>query len=256
MIIKRFILFIMLLSGLEISAQLYTGMSGMIHVPDAEMFDEGEAQIGAYYMNHNFLPWSNKSGYKSFQYNGKPYNTADFYLSITPFKWIQIGYTFTLFKTLDPGYDKPKYNRKDRYISLKLNPIRERKWVPAIAIGSNDFLGSATKRHKGGKETSGYFCNYYLAATKHFGFIPKSEIGVTVAYRYAPNDYFKKWEGVVGGVTWRPTWYKNWRVIAEWSGNGVNIGSDILLWKHLFVQAAMIECRYFSGGLSYRVNLF
>ena len=33
------------------SAQLYTGMSGLIHVPSAEMFEAGEAQIGAYYMN-------------------------------------------------------------------------------------------------------------------------------------------------------------------------------------------------------------
>ncbi len=256
MSIRRIILLVMLISAIELHAQLYTGMSGLINTPSAEMFDAGEVQIGGYYMENHFLPGSNKSGYR-FYCQGKPYNTVDFYASITPFNWIQIGYTFTLLKAKLEGHDKPGYNMKDRYISLKLNPIKEKGWIPSIAIGANDFLSSATKRHEHDEytESSGYFCNYYLAVTKHFN-IPKSIIGVNIAYRYSPNGYFKKWCGVVGGLTWSPTWFKDLRVIAEWTGHEVNLGADVLLWKHLFIQAALVRCKYFSGGLSYRVNLF
>lgn len=237
------------------SAQLYTGMSGLIHVPSAEMFEAGEAQIGAYYMNRHFLPGSDNPELKGFKYDGKGYDTVDFYASITPFSWIQIGYAFTLEKHLIEGYDKPGYNMKDRYISLKVQPLGEGKWYPAVALGANDFLSSATKRHTGASETGGYFCNFYIALTKHFD-LRGSELGVNLDYRYSPNEYFRKWNGVVGGVAWRPRGFRKLRVMAEWTGHEVNIGADILLWRHLFIQTAMVGCRYFTGGISYRVNLF
>lgn len=245
---------LVVLSVMTAQAQMYTGMSGLINVPSAEMFESGEVHIGGYFMNKHFLPGS-ESKKNGFKYNGSPYNTFDFYASITPFRWMQIGYTFTLMKTLAEGHDKPKFNQKDRYISLKFNPFREGKWMPAIAIGANDFLSSATKRHNGSGEDAGYFCNYYLVATKHFD-VHGSEIGVNLAYRYAPNDYSSKWTGVVGGITWRPRWKPDLRAIAEWTGNEINIGADVLLWKHMFIQAALVKCKYFTGGLSYRVNLF
>ena len=131
------------------------------------------------------------------------------------------------------GYEKPKYNQKDRYFSVKLNPLREGRYYPAIAIGSNDFLGSPSKRHGHGGSGAGYFCNYYIVATKHFKPLGH-DIGVNLAYRYCPTTYSEKWEGVVGGITWQPKWVPDLRVIAEYTGNEVNIGVDCLLWKHSF----------------------
>lgn len=234
-------------------AQLYTGLSGLINTPSADMNEEGTARIGGYFMNKHFTPDDN--GINGFIYDGKKYNTADFYLSITPFKWIELGYTFTLQKTLAEGHDKPKYNQKDRYFSIKLNPLREGRYHPAIAIGSNDFLGSPTKRHAHGGSGAGYFCNYYIATTKHFK--PHGhDISVNLAYRYCPNVYNEKWEGVVGGITYRPSFAKNLRAIAEYTGDEINIGADCLLWKHLLLQASLQDGKYFSGGVCFQMNLF
>ena len=251
---RLWILLVFLWSGGSSAwAQLYTGLSGLINTPSADMNEEGTARIGGYFMNKHFTP--DDDGRHGFIYDGKKYNTADFYVSVTPFKWIELSYTFTLQKSLLEGYDRAKYNQKDRYFSIKLNPLREGRYHPAIAIGSNDFFGSPTRNHSYGYNNAAYFRNYYIAATKHFK--PHGHnISVNLAYRYCPNVYNEKWEGVVGGITWQPKWIPNLRAIAEYTANEINIGADCLLWKHLFLQAVLQDGKYFSGGVCFQTNLF
>lgn len=64
------------------------------------------------------------------------------------------------------------------------------------------------------------------------------------------------WNGVVGGITYRPSFARNLRAIAEYTGNEINVGADYLLWKHLFLQATLQDGKYFSGGVCFCVNLF
>lgn len=237
----------------SMQAQMYTGISGLIHTPSAEMNEEGNARIGCYYLNSHFTP--DDDGRYGFVYEGKKYNTMDFYASITPFRWIELSYTFTLFKSLIEGYDRPKYNQKDRYFSIKINPLREGKYHPAIAIGSNDFIGSPTKRHGHGGSGAGYFCNYYVVATKHAN-LHGHRFGLNLAYRYCPTVYSEKWEGVVGGITYQPAFAPQLRAIAEYTGKEVNVGMDCLLWKHLLVQGCLQDGKHFSGGVCFQLNLF
>ena len=234
------------------SAQLYTGLSGLINPPSADMNEVGTARIGTYFMNKHFTP--DAIGIYGFHYEGEKYNTMDFYASIVPFSWVEIAYTFTLMKCKEEGYDKASYCEKDRYFSVKLRPLKEGKYWPAIVLGSNDVIGSPT-RWKNDDFSSGYFCNYYIAATKHF--LPGGhDISVNMAYRYCRNVSTKKWQGIVGGVTYQPSFAPNLRGIVEYTGDGVNIGADCLLWRHLFLQATLQDGKYFSGGACYQVNLF
>lgn len=242
------------IGALSSNAQLYTGMSGLIKNPSADMNPEGEAVIAGYFMNKHFTPGSADDIY-GFVYDGKKYNTFDFSVALTPFRWMEIGYTFTLQKALAEGHSKPKFNQKDRFFSVKFSPIREGKYYPAIAIGSNDFIGSAFRR-KGEKGSgAGYFCNYYIVATKHLD-SKGQDFGLSLGYRYAPRSFSKRWQGVFAGATWQPKWIPNFRLIGEWTGNEVNIGGYCLLWEHLFLQAALIEYRHFTGGIAFIVNLF
>lgn len=244
---------LLLLAGaLAAQGQLYTGMSGLVKNPSADMNPAGEAVIAGYFMNRHFTP-----GAGAFKYDGRKYDTFDFSIALTPFWWMEIGYTFTLQKTLAEGHDKPKFNQKDRYFSIKFRPLREGKYWPAVAIGANDFLSSAPihEDKEGIHRTGRYFSNYYIVATKHF--IPKGQdIGVSLGYRYSPAEYGKKWQGVVAGATWQPKWVPQLRLVGEWTGNEVNVGVDCLLWKHLFLQFAMVGCKYPTGGIAYCVNLF
>lgn len=244
---------LLLLAGaLAAQGQLYTGMSGLVKNPSADMNPAGEAVIAGYFMNRHFTPDA-----RAFYYDGKKYDTYDFSFAITPFSWMELSYSFTLMKTLADGHDKPRYNHKDRNLSIKFRPLKEGKYWPAIAIGANDVLSNVYKENasENGGNNTGYFCNIYIVATKHF--IPKGQdIGVSLGYRYVPVAHSKKWQGVVAGATWQPKWVPQLRLVGEWTGNEVNVGVDCLLWKHLFLQFAMVGCKYPTGGIAYCVNLF
>ena len=205
------------------SAQQYTGMSGLIHVPNAEMDDAGEARIGVHFLNREFTPDI------GFDYEGK-YHTMSHYLSITPFSWLEIGYTCTLQKgrainnegIVEDG--KPKLRFKDRYFSLKVQPLKEGKWWPAIAIGTNDPYGTDNKNGTGKEEEksqngdgkSQYFSNFYFAATKHLD-LKGHSLGFHLAYRHWKRSHNSKWNGPVGGITYRPSFQKKLRLIAEYT---------------------------------------
>ena len=128
-------------------AQLYTGMSGLIKNPSADMNETGEAVIAAYFLNRHFTPGS-EGDLIGFVSKGKKYDTFGFSIALTPFSWMEIGYTMTLQKTIAEGHTKPRFNQKDRFISVKFLPLKEGKYWPAIAIGSNDFIGSALRRSR------------------------------------------------------------------------------------------------------------
>lgn len=228
-------------------AQQYTGISGLLHVPSADMHHEGDACIGIHYLNKNMLPDV------GFLYNNEKYNTYDYYLSITPYSWIELSYVCT--KRMDMVDGEPVYKRKDRNFSMKIRPLQEGKYWPAVAIGCNDVASSvASIITSNNDNVQLYFQNYYLATTKHFD-LGGNELGVTLAYRYYTRDYNAKWNGIVGGVTFRPSFFPQARAIAEWTGNEFQIGIDALLFRHIFIQASLKDFKYPCVGLCFQTNL-
>ncbi len=228
-------------------AQQYTGISGLLHVPSADMHHEGDACIGIHYLDKNMLPDV------GFLYNNEKYNTYDYYLSITPYSWIELSYVCT--KRMDMVDGEPVYKRKDRNFSMKIRPLQEGKYWPAVAIGCNDVASSvASIITSNNDNVQLYFQNYYLATTKHFD-LGGNELGVTLAYRYYTRDYNAKWNGIVGGVTFRPSFFPQARAIAEWTGNEFQIGIDALLFRHIFIQASLKDFKYPCVGLCFQTNL-
>ncbi len=231
--------------SLAVSAQQYTGMQGLIHVPSADMDTVPVAHVGAHFVNEHFIP-------DGFKLDGEKYNSWTNYLSIQPFKWIEIGYGYTLMKfhkNLNKKNETGFYS-KDRYFSVRIQPIREDKWWPSIVIGGNDVVG-----HKNdGTSESNYYRNFYVAASKHYTLFGQ-RVGAHVAYRKWDKDYNHKWNGVVGGLTIQPSFYEPLRFVAEWDGCEPNIGLDCTLFKYIMVQASLQNCQYFSAGLALRVPL-
>lgn len=232
-------------------AQEYIGTSGLIHVPSAEMLPAGTARIGAFFLNKEFLP-DRISVRESGEDIGIKYNSFNHFFSIAPFSWIELAYTCTFEKGHKYGDENEPigYYFKDRFFSIKIRPLKEGKWHPAIAIGTNDPLRHYDDQSNDAK----YFMNFYMAATKHFD-LKRHKLGVHLAYRYYPSKYNKKWQGVVGGITYRPAFAKNLRGIVEYTGNDVNVGVDCYLWKLLFLQASLQNGKYFSGGIMLQVQL-
>lgn len=243
---RKWLCILLLLLPLGAAAQQYTGMSGLIHNPSADMDPEGMARIGGHFLNRAFTPD------EGFDDGDGKYHTGDFYLSLTPFKWVEVGYTFTLRKRGQDYFGEKTgvvgYFGKDRYISVKFRPLEEGKWWPSVAIGANDPITTAS-------EGNGCFSNFYVAATKHFEW-GGHRLGVHAAYRYWRRDFNKKWTGPVAALTYSPPFDRHrGRVIVEYTGAGVNVGVDYRLFDIVLLQACLQDGKYFSGGLCLCVNL-
>lgn len=227
-------------------AQQYTGTSGMAHIPTGEMHHEGDALIGAHFLNKAMTPDT------GFLYLGEKYNTFDYYVALTPFSWIEMSYVCTeRRRAIDEQTGQIQWS-KDRYASVKIQPLKEGKYCPAVAIGCNDILTSAFFKDK--PDVQLYFTNAYVAATKTFTFFG-NELGMTVAYRHFFRSYNAKWNGIVGGITFRPSFFPQWRLMAEYTGNEFILGTDVLLWQHLRLQASLKDFKYANAGLCLQFNL-
>lgn len=225
-----------------VRAQEYTGITGMMHVPTAEMAPAGTARVGAFYLNGEFTP-------EKLRYLGDKYGTYNHFLAIAPFSWVELSYVCTLLKNAKNNGETQKvgYYNKDRHFCVKIRPLKEGKYWPALALGAQDPTNT-----KEGDNT--YFKNYYVAASKHLNW-KGHELGLHLAYRYYRSDFNAKWRGVAGGITYRPAFAPNSRAMVEYTGSDVNVALDCYLWRLLFVQAGLQNGKYFSGGLVLRVQL-
>lgn len=227
------------------SAQQYTGMGGLIHVPSADMDTIPVSHIGAHYVNRNMIP-------EYMKIDGERYNSWTNYLSLQPFRWIEIGYGYTLWKFHRNGNPNAEigFYSKDRYVSARIQPVREKQWWPSVIIGGNDVVGS----NDNGTSASSLTKNYYVALSKHMD-LNGHLIGAHIAYRHYKQDFNEKWNGVVGGLTVQPPFYRPLRFIGEYNGDGVNVGADCTLFRYVMLQASLQQCQYFSGGVCLRVPL-
>lgn len=235
-----------LLFALGISAQQYYGLGGLINVPSADMDTVPVAHVGAHYLNEHMLP-------NKMTLDLKKYNSWSNYLTVQPFRWIEIGYGYTLekyHKNRNPNAEVGFYS-KDRYFSVRIQPVREAKWWPSVVFGGQDILGSADK---GASTGSDFYRNYYVALSKHVNLLEQF-VGLHVAYRKWSLESNKRWNGVVGGLTLQPSFYRPLRFIGEYDGEYVNVGADCTLFRYVMLQVSLQRFRYFSGGVCLRVPL-
>lgn len=246
-----FLLLLCLLSGLKITiaAQEYNGITGLLQVPNAEADSAGTFRGGISWVDKRMLPDMSYYG------DGIPFSAPCYTIGFSAWEWLQLSYTGTFVKTHggNPS-NELKYYNQDRHINIKLRPLKEGRWWPAVALGWDDIGSLKTLGLKESITTNNFFENLYVAASKHIN-VKGNELGVHLACRYYPKVKNRERRGVCGGVTVRPAFYKQLRGIVEWDGVGVNVGADVLLWRHLFVQAALAHGQGFSGGVGYHYTI-
>lgn len=245
------VLFLTLAS--QVCAQEYNGTTGLLHVPSAETDSAGTFRGGFAYFDRSFLP-PLMPDHNSFGYS----------IGITAFPWVELSYCSTmLWMHKNNRTDQPMgFYNEDRRVNVKLRPLKEGKWWPAVAVGMDDI--GRFKLMKSGTNRNNMFQNIYGVVSKNFD-IRGHRLGAHIAYRYYPSKDNRNFHGVVGGITYTPrlgaslqsprAWLQRPRLIVEWDGVGVNVGADVLLWRHLFVQAALIHGSGFMGGLGYHYRI-
>ena len=233
---------------LALSAQLTYGTTGLLHAPSAEMQRDKTVMIGGNFLNKEITPptWD--------------YHTYNYFLNVTIFPWLEIAYTCTLFQSQTIGIDwkvgKKKFTNQDRYFSARLRVLKEGqlwKYMPAVVVGTSDPYTESGDVQVGSADGNGYFCRFYVAATKHIP-IGKEKIGVHLSYLYNRRvDYHLN--GLAGGLTYAPSFAPDLTVIAEYDAKDFAFGATYLLFNHLHAQVELQRMKYFTGGLTYKIYL-
>lgn len=238
---KEFILSVLLTMGIyqSIQAQYMLGTTGMMNIPTADRQAPGTVMLGGNYLPKEMMPS---------RFN---YNTGNYFVSLSFFSFLELTYRETLGKT-DFMTSKPKYNQQDRSYSIRLCVWKEGKYLPGMAVGTNDPIAD-----KGANS----FQSYYGVVTKTLHLGAEHYLSASLGYyleggKNSDTRWFgNKYKGVFGGVSYTPAFCKELKLMAEYDSDGVNVGAAVRLWKHLSLHAFSHDFNCVSGGIRYECTL-
>lgn len=239
-------------------AQFTDGMTGLLHMPNAEMQKQGTVMIGVNYLHYKQVPFIYASNYH--------YNTYNYFLNITVFPWLEVSYICTLNKGIPnhpywPQSTWGKFRNQDRHFAGKIRLVSEGsywKYMPNVVIGVSDPTtgqsGNEFSNVSVGETGNGYFNCWYAALSKHFD-LKNGELGVHFSYLYNERKD-NPLNGPAFGVNFKPSFHNNLNIIAEYDAKTFNIGAIYSLWANLFnFLFELQDGKYVSAGLVYKVNL-
>ena len=267
---RTLLLGIITLNTLLVDAQALSGTTGLLFMPTADMQKDKTVLFGGNYLNTNHL--------SSHFHSREVDYTFNYYLNITFFPWLEIGYTCTLVhadhgSTYFPEKAWGKFTNQDRAFYGRLRLWKEgwwKDWTPQIVFGADD--PGSHEDHGGGEIISGntsgsnnYATRIYLAATKHFNFAGVGELGTHLAYIHGKAKGISEYKRPAAGANFRfnlagDEFYKKalngLNIMAEYDARTVNMGFNYALWNDCInMTCAFNECKYFSGGIYLKICL-
>jgi membrane-associated phospholipid phosphatase len=159
------------------------GQSGYINMPAAWTEQDGTFSTGYSYDAPYGSLWVTSSILPFLQVTGR-------YVSISGIQG---------FSDRSDGYGSAYGRYKDKVVDAKVRLWNESTWMPSVAVGATDLLGTEL------------FNGKYLVATKTFGRARNIEASLGFG-RNRPD-------GVFGGVRWVPLAAPRWAVVAEYDAN-------------------------------------
>ncbi len=172
-------------------AQFSYGTTGLLNMPTADMQRDKTFMAGANWLDsHGTVPrwW---------------YDTWNYYINVTIFPWLEVGYLCTGHKAVPTDYGNRsgywvastygRFINQDRSFHFRLRAWKEgwwKPWTPQIVLGANDAVGDSWN---GGSlsypsETTygnGFWHRYYLAFTRHFTFKGIGTLGAHLSWIYS-----------------------------------------------------------------------
>lgn len=283
--LKFLAVLMLVLCSSPLSAQQLVGTTGLLHAPTADMQPYKTFIMGANQIR-------NSTTSRHFWAPDK-HHTYNYYVNITPFPWLELGYTCTLVWAYHGSSYFPEkvwgtYANQDRSFYGRIRLWKEgwyNEWFPQVVLGLDD---PATHSGYGGGDIvstgeggNNYLTRYYLAVTKHFYYVGYGILGVhasAIAGRSKSDSYYK-----------RPALGVNFRVQTLEGGEGlfcgepfcwqqilngvnlmaevcptpeyrpvrevVNVGMDYQLYNdHVHVVAELNNGKHFNWGVQYRVH--
>ncbi len=225
-----------------VSADICTsGTSSLINIPVAQVTPHEYATIGLSYINHA-AAWLSRG-----KFNNYP---VYFSMGILPRLELSAGVVFV------PGrksYDGTS-TYKDAVISIQYVFVREKKWLPAIAIGIRDFYSYMLQNTSYLILSRHIIHNPWIKAQIHAGYgsdVMKHHHGVPEQDRRIPVGHTIV--GYFGGLS--VTLYKRLMFLLEYDSTNWNAGMRIPLFHSLSAELSLMHLRYVSGGIQWAFHL-
>ena len=227
---------LLLTSSFYLNAQSTLGVTGLLNSPSADMSPDGTVKIGGNFLPKGFLPdtWD--------------YNTFNYFLNITPVPFAEIAITNTALDNFNIG----RITNQDRAICIRLRPLKEGKYWPAVVVGSNDVLTTYSGIEAGSGNK--YFGTTYLALSKHFD-LSGNTFGIHAAYNIPVSVHANQKFPISGGVSFTPKFYKDLNIIAEYDTKSFNIGANIIVFKYLYFQFLLNKFRHPVAGFQFQFTI-
>lgn len=218
---KNFIIFLLVCS--VSNAQSLSSLTGYYNIPIANILEDREITIGAYYIPYRF------SSEKEFDRDAIAYYASCGFL---PFMEMSLRFTKRL---------GPKYALGDRMFSFKIRFMEEGVYFPSLAIGAQDFFHSTDA-------VTNRYNSLYLVITKNIsvGSIINN-LSLTAGYGsdiIKANGY--EYLGLFGGLSL--TILEHLEFLFENDARFYNLGVRIELFEHIFLLGGYRGLKYFSGG--------
>ena len=152
----------------------FTGQTGLINMPDARVEKDGTLRFGAGLFDPYLPIWS----------------------SITLLPRIELSGRYTIIRGLSGGLGKGFGDFKDKAFDVKALLLKEYDWLPAFALGSQDFTGT------------GVFSAKYGVLSKRLG-------GTDYTLGFGTDRI----DGLFGGVRQQVPWIRNLSLVVEYDAN-------------------------------------
>jgi hypothetical protein len=216
--------------------QSVCGVPGYLTIPVATFNPDGSLLFGASFLPHQHL------SYSEFQYDA-----FAVYTSLTFLSFIEVDLRVTR-KLNYPSYQS---HVADRVPTVRFRILKEKKRVPAVAVGFHDVLTSLDDG------SAHHFGASYVVVTKNFTIAPAHlKIGATAGYGAGKLVWENsEFVGPFGGISLGSDKIPWMDLLADYDGNTVNAGARFALFHRLFLTAGTMNFDSFTGTFSYRFNL-
>lgn len=242
---KQIITILLLVSFLWADGPTTLGSRGLLTVPGAYLYTDGDVVIGYKYSSshydHFMADHPDKYAYPKQGIMGA--------FSFLPFMEISLVYHFEPFQ--------------DRLANIRFQIIKEKKILPAITIGLRDaltVLRGINNTDDIGEQKTSYYNSIYMVAGKTLkytvGIVPqKALIHLGGGYSDFDNSNYQHLHGIFGGIEFTPYARIPASLIAEYDTKSFYFGISGTILDHLWITCSTREFEDFSIVSGVRVNL-
>jgi hypothetical protein len=232
-------LVVVILVGLLTYSQSIAGTNGQFFIHTAEMYPDRTLVLGA-----GFIP----TGYFQ-RYNRKvnPGMPTFVTVSLLPFVEVMFRYTHELKMRVNP---QTKYY-PDRMFAGRIRLLKESKYIPALAVGANDFtkaLGLSTA-------TTNYSATY-IVGTKSFLF-DSYTLSITLGYGMDVLDLNRyDFLGAFGGVELSHKRFASSTVALEYDTRNFHLSVGHTFFDRLVLKAGLWDLKKPAAMIAYKYQIW